>query len=386
MKPETRTQGRPGVPGWERLRHGGLLLDATRLAALWRHVPGPLDDRIGGKLRQRAGAISEADADSGAISSFVAFVLEEVCGLDVSTGIWTRGSNVSPSWGRRAITGETVKPRHRTTIHIRQGRGGTRAVVPVDFSDLSSEYIGILYEGLLDYELKTAPRGDPVIFLSVGDQPALPLSRLEAMEDRALRTLFERLKEGSPADDDAPDGADAGECSDESTELSLEVGTEARICSTDRRGTTRKPKTRRCRSESGMLRLSTSLPDRTNGSIAAPGRRPGRDKRHRSPASSGILAAGTHRSADSSARGDLAPRRASSSPVSSSPASGTWCDGAATARVPGASTRARDSRCPPYSVPCARSPSARRPVRMARRTSMRILRAGRRSSPRKSSR
>ncbi len=91
---------------------------------------------------------------------------------------------------------EMLKLLTRTTIRIRQGRGGTRAVVPVDFSDLSSAYIGILYEGLLDYELKTAPPGDPVIFLSVGDQPALPLSRLEAMEDRALKALFEILKKG----------------------------------------------------------------------------------------------------------------------------------------------------------------------------------------------
>ena len=113
---------RPGLPGWERLRHGGLLLDATRLAALSQHVPGPLDDRIGRQLRQRSGAISDADADSGAISSFVAFVLEEVCGLDASTGAWTRGTNVSPSWGRRAITGETVKPRHLWT-----GRSGFRS-------------------------------------------------------------------------------------------------------------------------------------------------------------------------------------------------------------------------------------------------------------------
>ena len=29
---------RPGLPGWDRLRHGGLLLDATRLAALSQHV------------------------------------------------------------------------------------------------------------------------------------------------------------------------------------------------------------------------------------------------------------------------------------------------------------------------------------------------------------
>ena len=98
----------------------------------------------------------------------------------------------------------------RTTVRIRQGRASTSAVVPVDFSDLSSEYIGILYEGLLDYELKTAPYDDPVIFLAVGDQPALPLSRLEAMDNRALKALFSGLKNRSkPADEAAEeDGLD----------------------------------------------------------------------------------------------------------------------------------------------------------------------------------
>ena len=43
--------------------------------------------------------MSDADADSGAISSFVAFVLEEVCGLDASIGAWTRGQQ------RRAFLG-----------------------------------------------------------------------------------------------------------------------------------------------------------------------------------------------------------------------------------------------------------------------------------------
>ena len=514
-----------GLPGWDRLRHGGLLADGARLEALARHVPEPLDEYTGLLLRQRAGAILDGGAEA---SPFVAFVLEQVCGLDASTGAWTRGSQVASAWGRRAVTGETVKPRHlwqgqrgarlpvflddgkqlgigrsrrivsrvlgwlraggdhlalvtngrqwrlvfagldydawcewdlelwfeegelspqvtalrtllqralwtpeaegaeppllqavrdtrkgqaelsevlgervreaveilirahgealsslgetddiqeyvehlaedagapapdadeikemfgatppdiyraacrvamrlvvilfaesrdllprdnplyhesyglhgllerlertaarganlagsfgawprilalfalvrdgshhpdlpvtayggdlfapgaveaddgvsralrvyeqacfdhevmpdrdvhemlklltRTTIRIRQGRSSVRAAAPVDFSDLSSEYIGILYEGLLDYELKTAPAGDPVIFLSVGDQPALPLSRLEAMDDQALRTLFEQLKEKSGAADDLPEeeatAADASE-------------------------------------------------------------------------------------------------------------------------------------------------------------------------------
>ena len=509
------------LPGWDRLRHGGLLLDGMRLATLARQAPAPLDAWTERQLRQRAGAMLDGDGEA---SSFVTFVLEQVCGLDASTGAWTRGSRVASDWGRRAVTGETVKPRHlwqgrhggrlpvfiddggrlgigrsrravsrvvgwlraggehlalvtngrqwrllfagldydawcewdldlwfeegelspqvtalrtllrgelwtpetedaeppllqavrdtrkgqaelsevlgervreaveilirahgdalsslgetddireyveylaedagapapdadevremfgaspadiyraacrvamrlvvilfaesrdllprdnplyhqsyglhgllerleraaarggslagsfgawprilalfalvregshhpdlpvtayggdlfapgavdaedgvsralcvyeqacfrhevmpdrdvhemlklltRTTIRIRQGRSSIAAVVPVDFSDLSSEYIGILYEGLLDYELKIAPAGDPVIFLSVGDQPALPLSRLEAMDDGSLRTLFERLKEKSDGTDDLPDEEAAGD-------------------------------------------------------------------------------------------------------------------------------------------------------------------------------
>ena len=89
-----------------------------------------------------------------------------------------------------------------TKMQIRQGRSSTWMSAPVDFSDLSTEYIGVLYEGLLDYELKTASDDDPVVFLVVGDQPALPLSRLEAMDDRALKVLLEDLKDTSVLDDD----------------------------------------------------------------------------------------------------------------------------------------------------------------------------------------
>ena len=498
----TKRRVRPsGLPGWERLRHGGLLLDPRRLESIARSAPGPLDEATEGQLRQRASSVSDGDADP---STFATFVLEQICGLDASTGTWARGSNIASSWGRRAVTGETVKPRQlwtgrnggrlpvfldrtakrlgigrsrrtvsqvlgwlragnehlalltngrqwrllfagldydawcewdlelwfehgelspqvtalrtlfspelwtpesegadppllqairdtrkgqaelsevlgervreavelliqghgealkercgtvdpadiyraacrvamrlvvilfaesrellprdnalyhqsyglnglleqleraatrygalaqnfgawprvlalfklvlegshhpdlpvtayggdlfapgqsdaadgvsralsvfekacfesevlpdrdihemlklltRTTIRIRQGRGGTRAVVPVDFSDLSSEYIGILYEGLLDYELKTAPPGDPVIFLSVGDQPALPLSRLEAMDDRALKALFQSMKKGgSTAASDASSVSDQKQRTKRATE------------------------------------------------------------------------------------------------------------------------------------------------------------------------
>ena len=104
------------MPGWERLRHGGLLLDATRLTTLSRSVPGPLDGRIERQLRQRAGAIWDVDrADRSGISAFVAFVLEEVCGLAASTG------DVDPQQPRLSFLGTA---RH----HRRDGE----ATPPVD--------------------------------------------------------------------------------------------------------------------------------------------------------------------------------------------------------------------------------------------------------------
>ena len=308
------------LPGWDRLRHGGLLLDGMRLATLARQAPAPLDawtEPPWARIR-----ISTASRETDDIREYVEYLAEDAgapapdadevremfgaspadiyraaCrvamrlvvilfaesrdllprdnplyhqsyglhgllerleraaarggSLAGSFGAWPRilalfalvreGSH-HPDLPVTAYGGDLFAPgaadaedgvsralcvyeqacfRHevmpdrdvhemlklltRTTIRIRQGRSSIAAVVPVDFSDLSSEYIGILYEGLLDYELKIAPAGDPVIFLSVGDQPALPLSRLEAMDDGALRTLFERLKEKSGGTDDLPE-------------------------------------------------------------------------------------------------------------------------------------------------------------------------------------
>jgi len=486
------TRSRESIPGWNRLRHSGLLLDGPRLVALRKHVAEPLDDRVEQRLRQRAAAVLSGAVDgpgTSGMSEFVSFVLEQVCGFGPSSGGWERGGRVPSSRGRRAVTGEIVRPRHlwsgprgaslpvfvddtarigigrgrrvvsrvlgwlrsggehlalvtngrqwrlvfagldydascewdadlwfeegeltaqvaalrtllrpelwtpeeegtaspllqairdtrkgqaelsevlgervreaveilvrshgealkelsagedgvapadiyraacrvgmravvvlfaesrrdllprdnavydegyglnglfgqlerranrgdamsesygawprvlalfrlvnegshhpdlpvaayggelfalgrpdagdgvsralhvfetacfggggisdrevydmlrlltRTQARIRQGRGGMWVPVPVDFSDLSSEYIGVVYEGLLDYELKTAPEGDPVIFLSVGDRPALPLSRLEDMDKRALRELFDKLKTDGTGDE-----------------------------------------------------------------------------------------------------------------------------------------------------------------------------------------
>ncbi|PKN59368.1 MAG: hypothetical protein CVU56_00560 [Deltaproteobacteria bacterium HGW-Deltaproteobacteria-14] len=99
----------------------------------------------------------------------------------------------------------------RTTLKVRDGAGWRTVAAPVDFTELTSEYIGILYEGLLDYELHRAG-SDPVVFLNLGDQPALPLDRLEAMEDKALLALVEKAKIKKQA---ATEDADADEEADE---------------------------------------------------------------------------------------------------------------------------------------------------------------------------
>lgn len=104
----------------------------------------------------------------------------------------------------------------RTKMKVRQGRSSRWVDAPVDFSTLSSEYIGILYEGLLDFELKQAADGDPVIFLAVGNQPALTLSQLEAMDDKAIKQLFEALKKKDKGgtDGEGDDSEDEGEETD----------------------------------------------------------------------------------------------------------------------------------------------------------------------------
>lgn len=103
----------------------------------------------------------------------------------------------------------------RSQVKVRQGRSSTWVEAPVDFSDLSSEYIGILYEGLLDFELRHTGENDPIIFLNLGDQPALPLARLEGMDDAALVNLVEKLKQKSVKNAGEDEEAEAEEIEEE---------------------------------------------------------------------------------------------------------------------------------------------------------------------------
>lgn len=111
----------------------------------------------------------------------------------------------------------------RTEVRVRAGRGATWVEAPVDFSDLSSEYIGILYEGLLDFELHRVAGGDTVVFLNLGDEPALPLTRLEQMDAKQLDQLVEKFKakQKGPAADGG-DGDDENEDEEESEDTEVD--------------------------------------------------------------------------------------------------------------------------------------------------------------------
>jgi len=116
----------------------------------------------------------------------------------------------------------------RSKVKVRQGRGSTWVEAPVDFSDLSSEYIGILYEGLLDFELRQADRDQPMVFLNLGDQPVLPLTRLENMTDKAIASLVEKLKQkdesGGEEDEEGEEGVGSGEWAVDGEEMGVGSG------------------------------------------------------------------------------------------------------------------------------------------------------------------
>ena len=70
----------------------------------------------------------------------------------------------------------------RGPLPVMRGRAKTFVEGPVDYTDLRTEFIGLIYEGMLDYRLKrTDDEIGPQVFLNLGREPVLPLARLEDM-------------------------------------------------------------------------------------------------------------------------------------------------------------------------------------------------------------
>jgi hypothetical protein len=86
----------------------------------------------------------------------------------------------------------------RGPLPVVKGHQKTFVEGPVDYTDLRTEFIGLIYEGLLDYRLKrTDEQTGPQIFLNLGREPVLPLSRLRDMlenDRKGLKDLLTTLK------------------------------------------------------------------------------------------------------------------------------------------------------------------------------------------------
>ncbi len=128
----------------------------------------------------------------------------------------------------------------RGPLPVMRGRQKTFVEGPVDYTDLRTEFIGLIYEGLLDYRLKrTDQEIGPQVFLNLGREPVLPLKRLEDMlaNDRnglknLLTTLSKEKVTASVANDEEEaedeEAEEAGDDQEEATEEpTLEVEAEA---------------------------------------------------------------------------------------------------------------------------------------------------------------
>ncbi len=106
-------------------------------------------------------------------------------------------------------------------VKIRQGRSGRWVNGPVDFSELRTEYIGLMYQGLLDFNVHATDQ--PMIFLNLGQEPVLPLALLEGMSDQHLKDLLKKLsieKSSGPAVSEGEEGeADEVTSSEESEQV-----------------------------------------------------------------------------------------------------------------------------------------------------------------------
>ncbi|MFM7169046.1 MAG: hypothetical protein ACKO3T_27730 [Planctomycetaceae bacterium] len=146
------------LPGWDRLRHGGLLLDPPRLQAIAKLQPPALPAWHQHELRRHATALLDGHSDAAA---FVTFVLERICGFNQTTGIWFRGAAVGPEFSRRTPTGESVRPRqlwrgpHATLLpvfidsekQIGIGRGRRTASQVVQWLRAGNERLALLTNG-----------------------------------------------------------------------------------------------------------------------------------------------------------------------------------------------------------------------------------------------
>ncbi|HQZ67017.1 MAG TPA: hypothetical protein PLY87_18125, partial [Planctomycetaceae bacterium] len=109
----------------------------------------------------------------------------------------------------------------RGPLPVIKGNSKTFVEGPVDYTDLRTEFIGLIYEGLLDYRLKrTDEQFGPQVFLNIGREPVLPLHRLTDMlqkDKKGLKDLLTTLRKEQAT------ASESGEAEEESEEEASEA-------------------------------------------------------------------------------------------------------------------------------------------------------------------
>ncbi|WLD13100.1 Eco57I restriction-modification methylase domain-containing protein [Planctellipticum variicoloris] len=135
----------------------------------------------------------------------------------------------------------------RGPLPVLRGRAKTFVEGPVDYTDLRTEFIGLIYEGLLDYRLKrTDEQTGPQVFLNIGREPVLPLSRLTDMlqnDKKGLKDLLTTLRkekvtataadDTEESDEEAEEPADATDETATDDAVEIEAGTDELLRSGD---------------------------------------------------------------------------------------------------------------------------------------------------------
>jgi len=115
----------------------------------------------------------------------------------------------------------------RGPLPVVKGHQKTFVDGPVDYTDLRTEFIGLIYEGLLDYRLKrTDEQTGPQVFLNLGREPVLPLARLRDMlenDRKGLKDLLTTLRKEKVTASVASEEEDADEEAEEQNEAEEET-------------------------------------------------------------------------------------------------------------------------------------------------------------------
>ncbi len=159
-----------------------------------------------------------------------------------------------------------------------RGQQKTFVEGPVDYTDLRTEFIGLIYEGLLDYRLKrTDEQTGPQVFLNLGREPVLPLSRLRDMlenDRKGLKDLLTTLKKEKVTASVAAEEEEADEEAEEQDGGEEETTEEAVVEADNRYRSNPTPRRLpRCRGSSKILGQGSGRPGRSDRQARQEGNR-----------------------------------------------------------------------------------------------------------------